>query len=93
MGRVSSPVERQVGGLGAWEIGRIPRGPLTSTAVVGVSNFLLRAFVLGRSKNRSATSWGMAIGALPTRELRDREVEKCRGEGSERAGTRKLGTS
>ena len=61
-------------------MGRVssPSGPFISIAVVGVSCFLLRAFVLGRSKKRRETSDGIAMGSLPTRECLGREVVNCR---------------
>lgn len=72
----------------------LPRGPLTSTAVVGVSTFRDRALILGRSMKRSVTSGGMAMGSRPTRDECDGVVEKRRIDlGLDKAGTRKLGIS
>jgi hypothetical protein len=77
---------------------RVPRGPFTSTAEVGVSAFRERAFSMGRSKKRSETSGGIVIGSLPILEHRVRVVENvrdcvCRFVGTCSAGTRNEGTS
>lgn len=71
-----------------------PSGPLTSTAEVAVSGFLLRVPDCGRSKNLKETSEGIVIAVPPIRDETAGDLENCRcGERRESAGMRKLETS
>ena len=70
----------------------LPRGPLISTFVVGISFATPLTATWGRSMNFRETSGGMAIAAAPTRDWVGEVVEKDWVRGScEKAGARKIG--
>lgn len=68
-----------------------PNGPVTSSAEVAVSGFLLLDIPLGRSKNLRFTSGGMVMGSRPMRdrcawpeENERKEIEGKRNDGISR---------